>query len=72
MLCRCDPNYFGERCDQFVCERETGLCLNGGSCVMDRTNSSVYHCVCPLNVMGEQCQYIVHSSKLTLQGGLPT
>ncbi|CAI5451474.1 unnamed protein product [Caenorhabditis angaria] len=42
-----------------ICDNPA-LCLNGGTCVADPTDPwKYYHCICPDNTSGENCQNII-------------
>ncbi|CAB3397693.1 unnamed protein product [Caenorhabditis bovis] len=42
-----------------ICNR-TDLCINGGACVPDQRNPwKYYHCICPDNTSGENCQHVI-------------
>lgn len=62
-LCRCAANWFGDDCGEFVCDRKSDLCENGGTCVMHPTNFSAFQCICPSGFLGDTCQYELFSGQ---------
>ncbi|XP_065114614.1 cubilin [Paramisgurnus dabryanus] len=52
-ICRCDPGWAGQNCDQNVNECSSNPCQNGGTCV-DGING--YTCTCTSQWTGPQCQ----------------
>ena len=49
-----------------ICEAGPSPCMNGGTCVMDPTDISVYLCACPLHYLGDHCQYRANDGELSL------
>ncbi|XP_026057290.1 cubilin-like [Carassius auratus] len=52
-ICRCDPGWAGQNCDQNVNECSSNPCQNGGTCT-DGING--YTCTCTSQWTGPQCQ----------------
>ncbi|XP_016093659.1 cubilin [Sinocyclocheilus grahami] len=52
-ICRCDPGWAGQNCDQNVNECSSNPCQNGGTCI-DGING--YTCTCTSQWTGPQCQ----------------
>ncbi|KTF87440.1 hypothetical protein cypCar_00025640 [Cyprinus carpio] len=52
-ICRCDPGWAGQNCDQNVNECSSNPCQNGGTCT-DGING--YTCTCSSQWTGPQCQ----------------
>lgn len=63
--CKCDHNWFGPDCSEFVCAAMTGVCENGGTCVQHPTNDTALLCACPADVLGDRCQLTAHSDSCT-------
>ncbi|XP_051543312.1 tRNA (cytosine(38)-C(5))-methyltransferase-like [Myxocyprinus asiaticus] len=56
-ICRCDPGWAGQNCDQNVKECSSNPCQNRGTCT-DGING--YTCTCPSQWTGPQCQTPQH------------
>ena len=69
LLCRCEENWFGDDCSQFVCDRDedSNPCMNNGTCYPHRTNSTEYQCACGPDFWGEHCQYEVNAGQLLIR-----
>ena len=55
---RCDLNWFGDNCSQFICDVDTTLCGNG-TCAINPKNQSQFLCACPTGYTGDRCQYVI-------------
>ena len=63
---RCNENWSGQNCSNFVCDGAESVCENGGTCLADPSSTSNFFCVCPPGVLGNRCQYRPYVGKCAL------